>query len=213
MFTRIRRKIRQARNLARFLYVRKVHGLTPPADTPYFEPAGVDAFKAELAKASSYLEFGSGGSTVLADRAGIPAVSVESDAIYAKAVRSRLTSGRVRLVTPDIGMTGEWGTPLFRSEAKWRRYVEAPFPIEPFPDFVLVDGRFRVACALKTAQLAFENGKSATLMFDDYMGRPYYHEVETYLREPKIIGRAAFFQIGLVSVPQAAIDLYTKDCR
>src|SRR3990170_1247881 len=168
MIRKILRKAGRANDLARFLYTRKVHGLPPPGDMPLFDAEGIELFGTELAKATSYLEFGSGGSTVLVDRAGIPAVSVESDAIYAEAVRSRLTGGRVKILSPDIGLTGEWGTPLFRNHAKWRRYIEAPFPIEPFPDFILIDGRFRVACALAAAKWAHEAGALATLMFDDY---------------------------------------------
>ena len=213
MFRRILRKAGRANDLARFLYKRRAHGLPPPGDTPLFDPEGIEVFGAELAKATSYLEFGSGGSTVLVDRAGIPGVSVESDAIYAAAVRSRLKGGRVRIVSPDIGLTGEWGTPLFRNHAKWRRYIEAPFPIEPFPNFILVDGRFRVACALQAAKYAHEAGVLATLMFDDYTPRPHYHVVESHIGQPRIVGRAALFKIGATPISQAAIDLHAKDYR
>jgi hypothetical protein len=213
MFGRILRKAGRANDLARFLYKRKVHGLQPPGDTPWFDPEGIELFKTELAKATSYLEFGSGGSTVLVDRAGIPAVSVESDPVYAEAVKSRLKGGRVKMLSPDIGLTGEWGTPLFRNHAKWRRYIEAPFPIEPFPDFILVDGRFRVACALQAAKYAHEAGALATLMFDDYAPRPHYHLVESHLGQPRIVGRAALFNIGSTPISQAAIDYNARDYR
>ena len=127
--------------------------------------------------------------------------ALNSDCFYAKAVASKLTSARLRLLTPDLGLTGEWGTPLFSTAAKGLRYVDAPFPLSPFPDFILVDGRYRVACALECARRALEARSRATLMVDDYSYRPSYHCLEDYLDTPEIVGRAAFFVIGRRPVP------------
>ena len=150
---------------------------------------------------------------MLVDRAGIPAVSVESDRYYARAVRSRMTGGKVELLNPDMGLTGFRGTPLFRKHAKSRRYIEAPFPREPFPDFILVDGRYRAACALLAAKQAHETGQRATLMFDDYARRRYYHWIEEHLGEPQLKGQAAFFDIGSRAIAQSAIDRAARDWR
>jgi hypothetical protein len=207
------RKLAKARYLARFLYNRRKYGVRPPDDTPWFDPEGVEAFKAELAKASSYLEYGSGASTVLADRAGIPAVSVESDPYFARAVQSRMTGTQVDLLNPNMGLTGRRGTPLLRKRAKARRYIEAPYPRAPFPDFILIDGRYRVACALLAAKHANDAGQRATLMFDDYAERRHYHQIEKHLGSPQLRGRAAFFRIGATAIDQSAIDLAARDWR
>jgi hypothetical protein len=199
--------------LVRFLYNRRKNGVPPPKDIPWFDAEGVKAFKAELAKASSYLEYGSGGTTVLADRAGIPTVSVESDPYFAQAVRSTMRGRRVKLLNPNMGLTGFYGTPLLRRKAKSQRYIEAPFPSAPFPDFILIDGRYRVACALAAAKHAHEAGRRATLMFDDYARRGYYHLIEKFLGKPQLRGRAAFFSIGLCAIDQSAIDLAAGDWR
>ena len=213
MFRRYRRKFSRARDLARFLYHRRMHGVPPPLDVPWFDPEGVEAFKAELAKASSYLEYGSGGSTVLADRARIPTVSVEGDPYFADAVRSRITGPQVDLRNPKMGLTGFYGTPLLRRRAKSRRYMEAPYPCRPFPDFILIDGRYRVACALLAAKRANDAGRRATLMFDDYALRRHYHWIERHLGAPKLRGRAAFFKIGSRAIEESAIDLAAGDWR
>ena len=90
--------------------------------------------------------------------------TVESDAAFLRAVRKRLKSipephSQVTLIFVNIGLTEEWGIPVFkrptrRRVARWRHYVAAPWEklrtlgIEP--DTILVDGRFRVACVLQS---------------------------------------------------------------
>lgn len=160
----------------------------------------------ELGQASSYVEFGSGGSTVCADRAGIPTTSVENDRFYARAVASKLTSGHVRQIVVNNGITREWGFPIFPTKAKSRAYVSAPFNGRDFPDFILVDGRYRVACALESARQSAARKKSAVLMFDDYSTRPQYSRAEEFLGKPDMAGRAAVFTLGRSNIPIQAIE-------
>lgn len=197
--------------LAKFLYVQRVKGFDPPGDEPWMDPEGAARFEAEIARASRYLEFGSGGTTVVADRLGVPTVSVETDRFYARAVAGKLRSGAVRQLAVPMGLTGEWGYPVFESRRKARRYVTAPFGDEPFPDFILVDGRYRVACALESARRAKARGARATLMIDDYAWRSSYHCVEDHLGTPEIAGRTALFTIGSQSVPEEAVDAALTD--
>lgn len=197
--------------LPAFLYQQRIKGFDPPGDEPFMDPEGIERFKHELSFCNHYLEFGSGGTTVQADRLRIPTISVESDRFYARAVASRLSSGRVTQVMVDLGITGEWGTPFFTSPRKGWRYVSAPFG-EHFPDFILVDGRYRAACALESARRAYKAGK-AVLMLDDYAHRSCYHVVETWLGRPEMAGRAAIFQIGLAPVPVDAVESLLADKR
>lgn len=182
-------------NLAKFLYRQRVRGFDPPAPEPFMDPEGTERFRRELEKATYYLEYGSGGTTLLADQRNIPAISVENDRFYARAVASQLKGSCVRQIVVSTGPTREWGFPLFRSFKKARAYVDAGADAW-FPDLVLVDGRWRVACALETARRAKLRGRKATLMFDDYAGRPHYHRVEHFLGKPEMAGRVAIFQIG-----------------
>jgi hypothetical protein len=210
------RKLQSLINLVRFLYAQRIKGFAPPGDVPLMDEAGIARFQRELARASRYVEFGSGGSTVLVDRAGIPAISVENDRFYARAVASRLGRGAVRQIVVPMGLTREWGYPLWRStQAAWR-YVSAPWGEGPgeagtFPDLVLVDGRYRVACALEAARRAHAAGASATLMFDDYTPRAHYRAVEEYLGQPELDGRAALFRIGQADVPETAVLHWLRD--
>ncbi|QNN67126.1 hypothetical protein H9L13_10915 [Sphingomonas lutea] len=185
------------RDLARFLYVQRVRGFDPPTD-PHFDEDTQQFFKEALAKASLYLEYGSGGSTILADRLGVRTISVEGDRFYAKAVRSALRlNSSVRIIAPHMGITGEWSMPLFRAAQKGRRYVEAPFSClnSACADLVLVDGRYRIACTLAAAKKASETGTVATIIVDDYRDRPQYSVLEKYLGVPKCVGRSAVFRV------------------
>jgi len=200
-------------DLLKFLYVQRVKGFEAPGDEPFMDPEGAERFKQELARAKRYVEFGSGGTTVLADQAGIETVSVENDRFYARAVAGRLSGGHVCQIIIDTGPGREWGFPLFPNPSKAWDYVSAPFEERPFPDFILVDGRYRVACALESARQARQRRSSAILMFDDYEVRPQYRSVENYLGQPEMAGRAAIFEIGHQAVPRSAVEQAATDSR
>jgi hypothetical protein len=203
----------RANRLAAFFFVQRVSGFTPPA-APHFDNETTAWFSERITRAKSYLEFGSGGSTVLAAKLKVPTVSVESDRFYAKAVSKALPPGTsVTFVTPPLGLTKEWGHPLFRASEKGHRYVFAPFALVngTFPDLILVDGRYRIACALATAREANRRGATAELLLDDYDDRPHYHVLERFLGCPQRVGRSAVFSIGKVEILRDLVDRYCRD--
>lgn len=176
-------------------------------ENPAFTPATDRWFRETIADTAFYLEFGTGASTRLAQEAGCRVIAVESDPRWLAALRATLTeSSSVELFYADIGIVGAWGYPIFRSPSasrlvKWRTYtLIAEREIErtgQFPDLVLIDGRFRLACALSVAALASKRGASTTILFDDYIARPAYHQVERFLGPPSMtLDRAAVFIIN-----------------
>jgi len=63
-------------------------------------------FIAEIKRAASYLEYGTGGSTLFAAAAGISRiVSVDSDLAWTEKLRAQLPKNR------DISLMQEWGVP------------------------------------------------------------------------------------------------------
>lgn len=175
-------------------------------EVPAFTPKTDRWFREAIAKTNFYLEFGTGASTRLAHEAGCRVIAVESDPRWLAALSEVLPdSSIVKLFHADIGIVGAWGYPIFhfpsRSRvAKWRRYtLVAESEIERaghFPDLVLIDGRFRLACALSVAAMASKMGANTTILFDDYVGRPSYHSIEHFLGRPAmILDRAAVFKI------------------
>lgn len=200
-------------------------GFGPPGE-PGLDEESMATFFERLGKSRSYLEFGSGGTTLAAARAGVATLSVEADRFFAKAVRQALPSGSsVEVIDVDLGLTKEWSTPLFHSPtpdrlARWRHYIEAPFERirkkENFPDFVLIDGRFRRACALKVVSQAHRMGAPVSILVDDYFtpGREHYHQVEEWLGPPRRVGRAALFDESFgKDVPPSVLDEAARDWR
>ncbi|MEP2102422.1 MAG: hypothetical protein ABJP02_13040 [Parasphingorhabdus sp.] len=196
-------------------------------DQPAFDPEFEDLFREKIQHARYYLEFGSGASTVLAAKAGVETVCVESDRKYADAVLKKVGSDApVTIIYSDIGLTEEWGYPVFTrpstaKHARWKNYTRKAFAevgsAEKFPDMILVDGRFRVACALASAYHAQKAKANCALYIDDYVGRSHYEQVEDFLGTPTIVGRTACFSIAPGSLKQDitedVIDEVHKDFR
>lgn len=110
------------------------------------------------AGAGVILEYGAGGSTLVAATSAAKAViTVESDRQWLAKVASWFTVNPaavpVTLHHGNIGPTRKWGFPagIAKSE-RWPGYALSVWDRADFqhPDVVLVDGRFRLACMLAT---------------------------------------------------------------
>jgi hypothetical protein len=171
-------------------------------DIPFMPEPVRDRLLALMQTADTYLEYGTGGTTMQAQRVGVPTIiAVESDALWLDGVRhkSEQAAGRSRFhfVHVDIGPTGEWGYPV--SEARWSGYHHYALRAWELcqeqglsPDVVLIDGRFRMACFL--ASLLF--GKpGCRIIVDDYLDRPYYAAMERFVVKHQMVDRAAEFVV------------------
>lgn len=146
------------------------------------------------------LEYGSGGSTVMASKMPDKRVfSVESDRNWALSLQEKLDSANLpspaTLYPVSIGQTGQWGRP--EDERSWREYYRYPTAVwsEPWfrhPDVILIDGRLRpacfVACCLRIT-------RPTTILFDDYRKRKSYHVVEELLKPARSVGRMVEFRV------------------
>ncbi|EEW26362.1 hypothetical protein [Rhodobacter ferrooxidans] len=158
------------------------------------------------AGAECILEYGSGGSTVLAgDMPGKTVYSVESDAGWLAMMQGWFAANppksRVFLHHADIGPTKEWGHPV--DEAQFRRWPGYALSVWDRPDFrhpdtVLIDGRFRMACLLTAA---FRITRPLVALVDDYIDRKPYHGVERFLKPAAMIGRMARFELVPTAFP------------
>jgi hypothetical protein len=170
---------------------------------PSFDSEGVKFFETVIKKTSKYLEYGSGGSTLIAAQFVDVLVCVESDRVFMASVRAELSKSSRRCAqyffTPNIGFTREWGYPVFRRPtssrvSRWRQYPGAPWPLfkekNMVPDTILIDGRFRVACALESL---LNIGPSTRIIVDDYVGRSYA-AIENYADLIALHGRMAEFR-------------------
>lgn len=167
--------------------------------------------------ANVILEYGSGGSTVLASRMpGKLVFSVESDRRWALDLQCRIDMAALPspaiLYPVNIGLTAEWGRPV--NENGWRCYHRYPTAVwaEPWfrhPDLILIDGRLRPACFV-AACLRIK--RPVTLLFDDYRDRKSYHVVEELVKPKRLVGRMAEFRLEPANWPIWVHDLLLELC-
>lgn len=146
---------------------------------------------AAVADRRAGLEFGCGGSTGLLLAAGLPSLlSIDSDRAWLERVAAAnapaMAEGRLRLLHVDLGPTGAWGYPTdAASLPRWAAYWRDPWEAAGEVDLVLVDGRFRVACALAgRPRLA----PGALVLVHDFWSRAVYRG--PMLRHYDLVGNA-----------------------
>eukprot|EP01031_Cornospumella_fuschlensis_P030526 gene30526-36892_t len=94
-------------------------------------------------------------------------------------IREGVEQKRVHMSWVDIGSILAFGYPASESHKhEWPVYSESIKNLGFKTDFVLVDGRFRVASALKS--LFFTNPKKSFVAIHDFFDRRAYHSVLNY---------------------------------
>jgi hypothetical protein len=137
--------------------------------------------------AKSYVEFGCGGSTLLASKLMTGVVTaMDSSKEWIEKVRAECQKSpdqvQPRLINVDIGPTGDWGRPIDESTIdRWPQYSGIVWDYEGTQDadLYLVDGRFRVACFIETLMHCKPD---AVILIHDYAPRLEYHIVEEFAR-------------------------------
>lgn len=172
--------------------------IAPHNDTyikPIMHEREVTALSCFLSSATSYFEYGMGGSTTIAAKlVKGPIYAIDSDKNWVEKVRrtvgQRAMGADFRTV--DIGPTGAWGNPIGTDHVN--KFASYSLSIQNIPtrdlDFVFVDGRFRVASFL-TALLNVRN--DAVVAIHDYTARPEYHLVEEFARPISNCQQLVFF--------------------
>lgn len=145
--------------------------------------------KKELQKAEHYLEFGTGGSTLFSlINSSVKIDSVDTNEPWIsfikkyKIVHNNL-GNRLKIHFVDIGPTKYWGYPVNDdAKEKFPNFSSKIFEItDPSQyDLILVDGRFRVACALQSIINCYQN-KNLRILIHDYSLRNEYTAVEKFL--------------------------------
>ena len=146
-----------------------------------------------------YFEFGSGGSTNVASFFKVKTYSVESDAKWHKQLKD---SGiKANYITIDLksGPAGYPGTGTNVND--WKKYIQA-YKKEYNADIILIDGRFRVACAL---DIFSKIRNDTVILIHDYEPRKEYHILEKfYIKIRNWDSLALFLKNSSVnSIPQS----------
>ena len=152
---------------------------------PHFGDNDLFLFYKYLQKCSVYFEYGSGGSTYQASiRDNIECIySVESDIQWQKKLEQTINTDKITYFFNEMNTKpNTWGNPGPNStphqKKKYSSFMQTLSKNEQNKiDFVLIDGRFRVACCLKCFDIINE---TCFIAFDDFLNRPHYHVVLDY---------------------------------
>ena len=176
-------------------------GLTMPE-------AEAELLRATYAGAEVILEYGTGGSTLVAATNATKAViAVESDLAFLVRMQDWFRANPppvpVILHHGNVGPTRKWGFPTNGDKTeRWPGYALTIWDHKEFlhPNVVLVDGRFRLSCLLTTL---FRITRPVRVLCDDYAARPYYHQIEALVGAPEMTGRMAAFTFTPQTLPVA----------
>lgn len=177
--------------------------------------AEVRVLDAALTGARRVLEYGAGGSTVLAlRRARGGVVSVDSSAAWLDKVTAAAgaDAAKLRTLHVDIGPLGKWGKPTDlspASEARFPAYYRRVWAeVEPRDyDLFVIDGRFRVACL---ATIVLEAARPWRALVHDYPDRPHYHAMEGIARRTGLVETLATFEPATDDVAAEARALLAR---
>ena len=137
-----------------------------------------DFFDKNVKEAKKYLEFGLGGSTIRAlQKSRCEVLTIESSSEWIKVMEKILMlkyykmSKRLSILNVDIGPVVEWGYPASNKyEHLFHLYSTAFLKSVDIlsMDLVLVDGRFRLACALKIISECYLSNNKIKILFHDF---------------------------------------------
>lgn len=171
----------------------------------------VALFKKYSSAADAFLEWGSGGSTLLACNTtrSTPVHSIDNDFAWCQQflqrddVRDAIDRGILVYTCGACGDSTGFGNLKQASDIPRCRhtYIEYPRHFNKQFDLILVDGRFREACALYALSLLTESGR---LMIHDFMGRRrQYGSVERFYTMLERGDELAVFSAKTRQVPWA----------
>lgn len=174
---------------------------------PLMNEKDLKAFLYFMKPGNIYFEFGSGGSTNIASYYKLKTYSVESDSKWHKLLK---TNGIIaNYITVDLHATSAGYPGNDTNINDWKKYIQA-YKEEYNADIILIDGRFRVACALDI----FSKIRNDTLIFiHDYKNRKEYHLLERYYIKIKDWDTLALFikNSNIDSINKNIYNKYLKE--
>jgi hypothetical protein len=152
---------------------------------PHFVKNDKNMFYNFLNNASVYFEYGSGGSTYQASiRDNINKIySVESDTHWQDLLKIKINKNNINFIFNEMDTRPrDWGNPGPNATLAQRLNYSSHLgklseEEQKSIDFMLIDGRFRVACCLKAHALISDK---CLIAFDDFLNRRHYHSVLDY---------------------------------
>ena len=149
-------------------------------------------FFQSLKTSKFYFEYGSGSSSLLANKLKKNFISIESDFKFYNYMRYKKKLHSIKYY--NIGPTLNYSYPLFIFKKKIINYVSSfnfCMKQKKSLDLILIDGRFRIACCLNLLNFRKDLLRNKTkIILDDYFNREHYQILNLYFKIKKI-GRFA----------------------
>lgn len=162
-----------------------------PKNYPFvMHPKEIELFRKYIQSSKNYLEFGLGGSTIytlIHSECIIYCVDSNQswlDFMKKYTIIQNHYHKRLNVFLENIGPTKKWGFPVDESHKElfpdFSKNIYSQIPTEDI-DLVLIDGRFRVACALMAVIQFYTRREHVHIMIHDYTIRSEYSIIEKYL--------------------------------
>jgi len=172
-------------------------------------------FKKEIGKSRFYFEYGSGSSTIYAQKNKISFASVESCALFYNFLKTKIKKNYFLI---SFGPCKDYSHPIFDKifpNYYSKIYLNYARQILKFKqkkiDLVLIDGRCRVLCAMIIHKF-LKNKKNIKVLVDDFFTRKNYLILENYYKIKKI-GRMALLRPKKNTIiKNKFIIKYSYDC-
>ena len=157
-------------------------------------------FKKNLKQCNFYLEYGSGNSTILANKLNKKFKSIETDKSFYRYMKTKKIKN---IVYSDLGPTKYYSIPILPIFLLRKKIEKYAYQVEKFyneykiiPDFILIDGRFRVFIASTIIKFCLKKKVLNTIIIiDDFKSRKDYHVLNRFFKI-KIIGRFGVIKIN-----------------
>lgn len=147
---------------------------------PHMSSRDIEIFELYLKGSRIYFEFGSGYSTIFAAQFNSiqKIFTVENDVRWAKLVKS-FKIPKIKIIYVDTNSdNSRLGRPKTKDFDKISNYFTT-YHKKYKADLMLIDGRFRVNCAL---DILSKISNSTYVLFDDFNNRPEYYVILNYYK-------------------------------
>ena len=146
--------------------------------------------KKKILKSNTMLEYGSGNSTLFANKINKKIYSVESDKGFYLYLKEKVKKNYFFVY---FGLVYFYSVPFFENLRKKKLKIKAEEYSNKilkfldkrkyYPDLILIDGRYRVLCALQVYKFIKKNKLyKTTVILDDYKYRKQYHVVKKFYK-------------------------------
>ena len=170
-------------------------------------------FLGKLKRSKFYFEYGSGSSTLAANDFNKKFISIELDKKYYFELKKRIKNDQVKFF--NIGPVGEFSYPILKLKKKIVSYInsiDTYFNNKDYPDLILVDGRFRIACCLNILRHVQKKSLKVLILLDDYEKRESYKILNKFFKVRRI-GRMAILSALKKKVSDKIYNEYLYDPR